>query len=57
VTAAAWVTAVAGLFTAMVNGVAWIRHGREDKARFADHAGQLEAIAAHLGLPQDGTGP
>ena len=39
--AAAWVTAVAGLFTALVNGAAWVRHGRKDEARFADHGQRL----------------
>lgn len=38
-TAAAWITALAGLFTATVNGIAWVRHGRRDEARFADHGG------------------
>ena len=35
------ITALAGLFTATVNGIAWVRHGRRDEARFADHGDRL----------------
>lgn len=57
-TAAAWVTALAGLFTATVNGIAWIRHGRRDEARFADHGMRLERLEnGHAaGMPGPVTG-
>jgi hypothetical protein len=41
---AAWVTALAGLITACTNGIAWIRHGRKDDSRFAEHESQLAGL-------------
>lgn len=42
--AAAWITAASGLFVAVLNGIMWVRHGRRDRARFAEHAERLETL-------------
>lgn len=41
---AQWVVAVTGLVTAVANVAVTFRHGRNDEARFTEHAEQIKEL-------------